>query len=166
MLFAEKNTVKLTGKVALITGASSGVGKETALELSRRGAKVIMPCRNLKKAEEVREEIARETGGTLVVHKLDLSSLQSVRECAAKVKETEDKIDILVNNAGISCPNWKTVDGFDMAFGTNHLGHFLFTELLRPLIKNAATPSYRPRYESVRVSYCNWVHFSLICSLH
>ncbi len=97
-------------------------------------------------AEQAKEESVKQTGGQVDVLKLDLSSLNSVGECAKKVLEREEKIDILVNNAGVMiCPQWKTEDGFDMQFGTNHLGHFLLTEMLLPLVKKAATDSYRPR---------------------
>ena len=70
----------------------------------------------------------------------------SVRECAKKLLDNEEKIDILINNAGVmNCPNWKTEDGFDMQFGTNHLGHFLLTELLMPLLKESVASGFHPR---------------------
>ncbi len=146
MLFADKNKVRMEGKVVAITGANTGIGKETALELSKRGAKVLLLCRSMDKASVTKDEIVKETKGVVDVYQLDLSSLKSIKECSERIAEKEDKIDILVNNAGVMiCPHWKTLDGFDMQFGTNHLGHFLLTELLRPLIKQAATATYRPR---------------------
>ncbi len=146
MVYADKNKERLEGKLVVITGSNTGIGKETALELSKRGARILMLCRTMDKAEQAKEEIVKQTGGQVDVLKLDLSSLNSVRECAEKVLEREEKIDILVNNAGVMiCPQWKTEDGFDMQFGTNHLGHFLLTEMLLPLVKKAATDSYRPR---------------------
>ena len=83
-------------------GASSGIGIETALELSRRGARVKMLVRNLEKAGPVRDQIARETRGEVEMVKLDLSSLESVRECAEEIRQKEDKVHLLVNNAGIA----------------------------------------------------------------
>ncbi len=78
--------------------------------------------------------------------RLDLASLHSIRDCADKILEKEGGVHVLVNNAGVMmCPDWKTEDGFDMQFGTNHLGHFLLTELLRPLLKKAAAEDFRPR---------------------
>jgi retinol dehydrogenase-12 len=115
--------------------------------MSARGARVIILCRSIDKGKEAVEEIFKETGKTVEVEKLDLASLKSVRECAQKLLEKEEKIDILVNNAGImTCPNWKTEDGFDMQLGTNHLGHFLLTEMLLPLLKKSAATGFHPRY--------------------
>ncbi len=147
MLFADKCPVRLDGKVVAVTGANTGICKGTALELCRRGARVLMLCRSMDRANAAREDIVKETGagGNVVIYQLDLASLESVRKCSAEIAEKEDKIDILVNNAGLVTPQWKTKDGFDMIFGTNHLGHFLLTELLRPVIKKAATAHYRPR---------------------
>jgi retinol dehydrogenase-12 len=114
--------------------------------MSARGARVIILCRSIDKGKEAVEEIFKETGKTVEVEKLDLASLKSVRECAQKLLEKEEKIDILVNNAGImTCPNWKTEDGFDMQLGTNHLGHFLLTEMLLPLLKKSAATGFHPR---------------------
>ena len=132
----------------------------------------MMLCRDLDRAEEAKEEIVKvwslgeikfyrlcyygriyfcrvlhqETNGVVETLRLDLASLHSIRECADKILEKEGKIHILVNNAGVMmCPYWKTEDGFEMQFGTNHLGHFLLTELLLPLVKKAATDDFRPR---------------------
>ena len=109
--------------------------------MSRRGAKVLMLCRSLDKTQVVKDEIVAETKGEVDVYHLDLSSLESVRKCAEEIKMKESKIDILINNAGVmNTPDWKTKEGFEMQFGTNHLGHFLLTELLMPLLKNSAEP--------------------------
>ncbi len=145
MLYADKCNVRLDGKVVAVTGANTGIGKETALDLSKRGAKVLMLCRSMDRANAAKEEIVKASGGTVVIYQLDLASLKSIRQCSAEIAEKEDKIDILVNNAGLSTPKWKTEDGFDMVFGTNHLGHFLLTELLKPVLKRASTATYRPR---------------------
>jgi NAD(P)-dependent dehydrogenase (short-subunit alcohol dehydrogenase family) len=109
-----------------IVGGNNGIGKETAKDLCSRGARVIMLCRSMEKAEEACQEITKEIGKTVEYQKLDLSSLESMRDCAHKLLVQEEKIDILVNNAGVmACLNCKTKDGFDMQLGTNHLGHFL-----------------------------------------
>ena len=109
--------------------------------MSRRGAKVLMLCRSMDKTKVVRDEIVAETKGEVDIYHLDLSSLESVRKCADEIKAKETKIDILINNAGVmNTPDWKTKEGFEMQFGTNHLGHFLLTELLMPLLKNSAEP--------------------------
>jgi len=130
---------KLDGKTVVITGSNTGIGRTTAQDMSRRGAKVVMLCRDMDKAEKVAAEIRDETKGEVIVHKLDLSDLASVRECAEQLGNSLEKIDILINNAGImACPKMKTKDGFEMQFGTNHLGHFLLTNLLMPQIKKAA----------------------------
>ena len=130
---------KLDGKTVVITGANTGIGKTTALDMSKRGAKVVMLCRDMEKAEKAAEEIREATKGEVIVHKLDLADLASVRECAEQLGNSLEKIDILINNAGImACPKMKTKDGFEMQFGTNHLGHFLLTNLLMPQLKKAA----------------------------
>jgi len=130
---------RLEGKVVVITGANTGIGKYTALDMSRRGAKVVLLCRNVEKGEEAAEEIRKETEGEVIVHRLDLSSLQSVRECAEQLGNSLEKVDILINNAGVmACPEARTTEGFEMQMGTNHLGHFLLTNLLLPLLKRAA----------------------------
>ncbi|XP_064122215.1 retinol dehydrogenase 12-like isoform X2 [Macrobrachium nipponense] len=129
---------RVDGKTVVITGCNVGIGKETALELSRRGAKIIMACRDTKKAEKVALEIERETGGEVVVMKLDLASLTSIRTFAGELKTKEKMIHMLINNAGIMmCPFMKTEDGFEMQMGTNHFGHFLLTNLLLPLLTHS-----------------------------
>ena len=106
-----------------------------------------MLCRDLERANEARDEIGGPSNSNIDAYKVDLSSLASVRRCAKEIIETEDKIDILINNAGImNCPKMKTVDGFEMQFGTNHLGHFLLTELLLTAIKRSAEKGdFKPR---------------------
>lgn len=138
---------RLDGKVVAITGANTGIGKETALDLVKRGARVILLCRNEEKAKKAAQDIKNLwKGAQLSIQQLDLGSLKSVRSCAQHLIDTEDKIDILVNNAGIMmCPEWKTEDGFDMQLGTNHLGHFLFTELITPLLMKSASSGFDTR---------------------
>ncbi|XP_062402568.1 retinol dehydrogenase 13-like isoform X2 [Sardina pilchardus] len=135
-----RSSARLDGKTVLITGANTGIGKETAVDLASRGARVILACRDLAKATFAAEDIRERSGnGNVVVKKLDLASLQSVRELAEDVLKTEDRLDILINNAGVmSCPKWQTQDGFEMQFGVNHLGHFLLTNCLLDLLKKSS----------------------------
>ncbi|XP_068240695.1 retinol dehydrogenase 12-like [Palaemon carinicauda] len=132
------STKRVDGQTIVITGCNVGIGKETARELSKRGAKIIMACRDTRKAEKAAAEIQKETGHELVVMKLDLASLASVRAFAEELKAKEKKIHMLINNAGIMmCPFMKTEDGFEMQMGTNHFGHFLLTNLLLPLLTHS-----------------------------
>ncbi|XP_072360370.1 retinol dehydrogenase 13-like isoform X2 [Scyliorhinus torazame] len=126
----------VSGKTIIITGANTGIGKETARELARRGGRIIMACRDMEKCETAAREIRSET---LSHHgHLNLASLKSIREFAKKVTEEEVNVNVLINNAGIMrCPYWKTEDGFEMQFGVNHLGHFLLTNLLLEKLKNS-----------------------------
>lgn len=123
----------------IITGANTGIGKETAIDIAQRGARVIIACRNADRAEEALQEIRRRSGSTNVVYyNLDLASLVSVRTFAQCILKEEGRLDILINNAGIMrCPYWKTAEGYEMQFGVNHLGHFLLTSLLLDRLKEA-----------------------------
>lgn len=135
-----RSKVRLDGKTVLITGANTGIGKETALDMAKRGARVILACRDMTRARIAADEIRQRSGnGNVVVKKVDLASLKSVRELARDVQENEGRLDILINNAGIMmCQKWKTEDGFEMQFGVNHLGHFLLTNCLLDLLKKSA----------------------------
>ncbi|XP_006003247.1 retinol dehydrogenase 13 [Latimeria chalumnae] len=132
-----KATIK--GKTVIITGANTGIGKETALELAKRGGRIIMACRNMEKCEAAAREVRTETlSHNVHARYLDLASMKSIREFARKINEEEERVDILINNAGIMrCPRWKTEDGFEMQFGVNHLGHFLLTNLLLDTMKTS-----------------------------
>ncbi|XP_067845380.1 retinol dehydrogenase 13-like isoform X2 [Heptranchias perlo] len=129
----------VSGKTIIITGANTGIGKETARELARRGGRVIMACRDIDKCETAAREIRGETlSHHVYARHLNLASLKSIREFAKKITEEEENIDVLINNAGIMrCPHWKTQDGFEMQLGVNHLGHFLLTNLLLEKLKNS-----------------------------
>uniref|UniRef100_H2ZEQ1 Uncharacterized protein n=1 Tax=Ciona savignyi TaxID=51511 RepID=H2ZEQ1_CIOSA len=132
----------MEGKTIIITGANAGIGMETALDLVRRGGRVIMACRNLGKAEVARDKILQESGKceeAVVIKQLDLSSLQSIRKFASDINATENRIDVLVNNAGLMLPpETTTMDGFEAQVGVNHLGHFLLVNLLLDLLKRSA----------------------------
>jgi NAD(P)-dependent dehydrogenase (short-subunit alcohol dehydrogenase family) len=117
--------------VYLVTGATSGIGKATALGLARRGATVVLACRSEERARAVVEEIEIATGSPLGLSiSLDLASLASVRAAAEAFSHLGLPLHVLVNNAGVGGQRGQTADGFELAFGTNHLGHFLLTSLL------------------------------------
>ncbi|KAG0727807.1 Retinol dehydrogenase 12 [Chionoecetes opilio] len=129
---------KLDGQTIVVTGCNVGIGRATVRDLSLRGARVVMACRDTHMADKVAAEIRRETGGDLVAMKLDLASLASVRSFAAELRANIGEIHMLINNAGVMfCPYKKTEDGFEMQMGTNHLGHFLLTNLLLPLMTHS-----------------------------
>ena len=94
-----RSTARLDGKTVVITGANTGIGKETALDLSRRGAKIVMLCRNVEKGEKAADEIRKRSEGEVVVQKMDLASLKNVKECCDQLGSSLNKIDILINNA-------------------------------------------------------------------
>ncbi|QFY10792.1 SDR family NAD(P)-dependent oxidoreductase [Nonomuraea phyllanthi] len=121
---------QLTGRTAIVTGANTGIGFPTALELARHGARVVVAARSPEKGRAAVAEILRAVpGGQVEYGELDLADLASVRRFAEGV----DRVDLLINNAGIGMiPRQETKDGFEMQFGTNHLGHFALTGLLLP----------------------------------
>jgi NAD(P)-dependent dehydrogenase (short-subunit alcohol dehydrogenase family) len=120
------------GRTAVVTGANTGLGFETAHGLATRGATVILACRTMAKAADAAGRIrAAVPGARLEVIRLDLGSLASVRAAAGQVRETCPRLDLLINNAGLMTPPYgKTEDGFELQFGTNHLGHFALTGLV------------------------------------
>ncbi|XP_066535832.1 retinol dehydrogenase 14a [Hoplias malabaricus] len=144
----------MRGKTVIITGANSGIGRATAVELLRRHARVIMACRSAERAEEAAAEIRQQAAavesppeaepqiserGELIIKLLDLASLASVRRFCDEIIREEPCIDVLINNAGVyQCPYTKTEDGFEMQFAVNHLGHFLLTHLLLDVLKRSA----------------------------
>uniref|UniRef100_A0A3B1J630 Zgc:112332 n=1 Tax=Astyanax mexicanus TaxID=7994 RepID=A0A3B1J630_ASTMX len=134
------SSVRLDGKTVIITGANTGIGKETARDLAKRGARVILACRDVEKAEAARKELVEDSGNPNIVAKeMDLSDTKSIKEFADIINTEEKQLNILINNAGIMmCPYLKTADGFEMQFGVNHLGHFLLTYLLLDLLKRSA----------------------------
>ena len=134
-------------KVCIVTGANSGLGRETALELVKMGAgRVILTCRNMESGKEAVEYIKKETAmdedgakEKLGLYHLDLSSLASVRKFAKEILENEKQLDCLIENAGVLPLKKKTLtkDGLELAFGTNHVGHFLLVQLLLDLMKKS-----------------------------
>ncbi|VDP66672.1 unnamed protein product [Echinostoma caproni] len=158
--------MKLEGKVAVVTGANTGIGFCTVGELARRGATVVMACRNIERAKAAKQLLLSRYGTTnaewmkidvadpsveasltpiedhqLIPEKLDLASLQSVRQFAHRILKAYSSIHLLINNAGQILSTYsRTKDGFEMTLGVNHLGHFLLTELMLPALK-AAAPS-------------------------
>lgn len=124
-------------KIVLITGANSGIGKETTRALAKKGAIIIMACRNLEKAEPVCKMIQAESGNpNIEVMKLDLASLKSVRNFRQEFSARYQKLNVLINNAGIFCmKREETEDGFEKMMGVNHLGHFLLTYELLPILE-------------------------------
>lgn len=153
-----------SGRVAVVTGASSGIGFETARILAEKGATVILAVRNPQKGESALQRIrTRNATARAEMMLLDLANLQSVREFAAAFRRKYDRLDLLINNAGVMIPPYgKTADGFELQFGTNHLGHFALTGLLLPLLLN--TPGSRivnvsslaHRYGNLNFDDLNW----------
>ncbi|XP_075881943.1 retinol dehydrogenase 14 [Nelusetta ayraudi] len=130
---------RLDGKTVLITGGNSGIGKDTAVAMAMRGARVVIACRDPDKAEKAVREIKFKGHCLNVSHmELDLANLQSVRDFCRRFLQKEKRLDVLINNAGMpSVLDW-TDDGFSMCFGVNHLGHFLLTNLLLPRLTECA----------------------------
>ena len=121
-----------SGRTAVVTGANSGLGLVTARELARAGASVVMACRNLDKGHAAVDEVrAAMPNAQVQLDELDLASLASVRGFAERFRATHDGLDLLINNAGVmAAPRRRTADGFELHFGTNHLGHFALTTAL------------------------------------
>ncbi len=132
--------IDLSGKVALITGGSSGLGQETARVLAERGAHVILTARDMARGDEVAAGIRASTGNRQVeAEELELGSLERIRAFARRFLASHPTLHLLVNNAGVmACPPAKTADGFELQFGSNHVGHFLATCLLAPALLRGA----------------------------
>lgn len=131
MKWTEQQIPRQDGRVAVITGANTGLGFETARRLAERGASVVLAVRDTAKGKLA----AARIGGDVSVQELDLTSLESVRAAATGLRAAHPRIDLLINNAGVMyTPKQTTRDGFEMQFGTNHLGHFALTGLLLDLL--------------------------------
>ena len=133
------DNAKMSGKVCLVTGANSGIGKITARELARMGAHVVMVCRDRARGEAALAEVKQATGGDAELMLCDLSSQADIRRFADEFKATHDRLDVLVNNAGVYLrKRTTTVDHLEATFAINHLGYFLLTNLLLDLLKQSA----------------------------
>ena len=131
------------GRTAVVTGANGGLGLETARELARKGAHVVMAARNQQKAQDALSDIRADVpDASLELVTLDLASQASVRAAAEQILGAHDRVDLLVNNAGVmGIPERRTVDGFEMQFGVDHLGHWALTALVLPAL--LSTPGAR-----------------------
>lgn len=131
------------GRTAIVTGANTGLGLETAAELAAAGATVVLACRNTSKAAEAKAEIdSRRPTGSVEILALDLGDLSAIEAAAAETRERFPSVDLLIDNAGVMIPPKSTTsDGFELQFGTNHLGHFAYTGRVLELL--LATPGSR-----------------------
>ena len=147
------------GKIALITGANSGIGFEAAKALAEKGAHVIMACRNPQKANEAMETLRREVpNADITFLQMDLASQSSVKAAVETFKKDHAQLDLLINNAGVMwLPKSDTEDGYEMQFGTNHLGHFTLTGLLLDTL--TSTPDSRIVTVSSLGHYTGKIHF-------
>lgn len=127
----------LAGRTAIVTGANTGIGRVSAEALAQRGARVFLACRSEEKTRPVLESI-RAAGGDAEFLALDLADLDAVRASAKAFLERGEKLHLLLNNAGLAGAKGTTKQGFELAFGTNHLGPFLFTTLLLPRLRESA----------------------------
>ena len=145
-----------SGRTALITGANSGLGLESVRALADRGARVVLACRSLAKAEAACRELAADGGGELIPLELNLADLASVRHGAAQVTERCGAIDLLINNAGVMAPPRQlSAQGFELQFAVNHLGHFALTQQLLPHLR----PGARVVHVSSGASYFGRISF-------
>ena len=138
MPWSLKDSPDMTGRTAVVTGANSGLGLETARALAGAGALVLMACRNAEKGQRAVEEVASASASAPQLVQMDLASLASVRAAADSILASHPSVDILVNNAGVmAISESKTEDGFETQFGVNHLGHYALTAQLLPALLRA-----------------------------
>lgn len=162
--WTEHDMPDISGRIAIVTGANSGLGRATTRGLATAGATGIMACRNLDKARTAADDIRRErSGADLDIISLDLSDLASVRSFAGAFADKYGHLDILVNNAGVmALPERRTADGFEMQIGTNHLGHFALTGRLLDRLRAAdkarvvTVSSLLHKRGQIRLDDLNW----------
>ncbi|UJR25704.1 hypothetical protein I4U23_007055 [Adineta vaga] len=165
----EVETANLTGQTFLITGAASGIGKETAIELVKRNARVILFTRPSKISQTI-NDVKKFTRlpDNVTGYGLDLSDLQSIRSCVETFIKNENeniKIIALINNAGImACPYGKTKDGLELQMGTNHFGHFYFTQLLLPRLRSARIVNVSSAAHFMWQVPCDAAHYNQMCN--
>ena len=159
MPWTAANIPDLSGRTAVVTGANSGLGKETTRELARKGARVVMACRSRERAEEARAEIEADVPiANLEIETLDLARLDSVRDFAERFAAENGRLDLLVLNAGVmAIPRSETEDGFETQFGVNVLGHFALAGRLLPLL--TATEGSRTVWLSSMAAWSGTVDF-------
>jgi len=157
--WVEENIPDQSGKLALVTGANSGLGFEVSRGLALKGATVLMACRNLEKGEEAAARIRDESpGGEVRLMQLNLADLHSVRQFVEDFRAEYDHLNILANNAGVmATPYGKTADGFELQFGINHLGHYALTGLLLDALES--TPGARIVTVSSYAHWFGWINF-------
>lgn len=164
MAWSTASIPNLSGKTILVTGANSGIGLEASKIFAAKGARVVLACRNPEKGQAALASIRELTpAADLDLMTLDLSSLESVRQFSNEFTQRYEQLDILVNNAGIMVPPYtKTADGFESQFGTNHLGHFVLTARLLPLLEKSGqgrvvvVSSVAHRFGHIRFKDLNW----------
>lgn len=153
----------MTGRVCLITGANSGIGKAATVALARMGATIVMVCRNKEKGEAAQADIKQKSGSSKVELMLaDLSSQAAIRQLARDFKSKYNRLDVLLNNAGgMYSPRKTSVDGLELTFALNHLAYFLLTNLLLDELKAAGTPTQMARIINVSSAahYNGTIHF-------
>ena len=159
MSWSESDIPDLSHRVAVVTGANSGIGFETARALAAKGARVILACRSRTKGPQAVARIREAVpGADVLFDSLDLGSLESVAMFAKEITTEIDQLDILINNAGVMMPPLEyTRDGFELQFGVNHLGHFALTAHLLPLLRT--TPGARVVTVSSLMHFAGWIHF-------
>ncbi|MFT5430561.1 MAG: retinol dehydrogenase-12 [Myxococcota bacterium] len=132
-------SVDLSGKTAIVTGANTGIGKVTALELARAGARIVLACRSERRAHEAMDEIREAVpSAKLEFARLDLASVNKARVAASEIAERFGEIHILINNAGLAGMQGETIDGFELTFGVNHIGHAVFVAGLDEVLADGA----------------------------
>lgn len=148
-----------SGKIVVITGANSGLGYASAVEIAKKGATIVMAVRNVSKGEKAKTDLLQAVpNATVDLMTLDVGNLQSVRDFASAFKAKYDRINLLLNNAGVmAIPRTTTADGFEMQLGVNHLGHFALTGLLLDVIVN--TPNARIHNVSSSANYTGTINF-------